>query len=218
MSRMRRNWLIAEMAGLYIVAPLGVFILVIEGRLPLLVVFLPLFALFFFWLNSDANFSWRRVFVNWCPRGELGRILLLFAVLGTGLSAFAYFWQPEAFLSFPQRLPTTWLLVMVLYPLISVTTQEVIYRVFFQHRYGAIFAGNRTLLIVVNAALFAFSHIIFQSWVSVGISFVGGLIFAYRYFTSRSFWGVFIEHSLYGNLIFTSGLGPYFFTGVALPV
>jgi CAAX protease family protein len=47
------------------------------------------------------------------------------------------------------------------------------------------------------------------------MSFIGGLIFAYRFARTRSFFAVWLEHALYGDLIFTIGLGRFFFTGVA---
>ena len=33
---------------------------------------------------------------------------------------------------------------------------------------------------------------------------------------TRSFWAVFLEHTLWGGLVFTVGLGRYFFTGVGI--
>jgi hypothetical protein len=43
-----------------------------------------------------------------------------------------------------------------------------------------------------------------------------GALFAWRYAMTRSFWAVFIEHTLWGALVFTVGLGRYFFTGVGV--
>ncbi len=104
---------------------------------------------------------------------------------------------------------------MILYPLVSVTAQEVMYRVFFFHRYRVLFAGDPQAGIVLNAVLFSFSHIIFQNVTTLIISFLGGLLFAWRYQSSRSYWALVLEHALYGNLIFTVGLGRYFYTGVS---
>ncbi len=42
---------------------------------------------------------------------------------------------------------------------------------------------------------------------------VGALI-AFRYTRTRSFLAAWTEHALYGQLVFTVGLGRYFFTGV----
>ena len=41
------------------------------------------------------------------------------------------------------------------------------------------------------------------------------LSMAYRYERTRSLWAVCLEHTLYGWLVFTAGLGRFFFTGIA---
>ena len=43
-----------------------------------------------------------------------------------------------------------------------------------------------------------------------------GLLFAARYAMTRSYWAVFVEHALWGALVFTVGLGQFFFTGVGI--
>lgn len=215
MSWKWRTWLFVEMMVIFISAPLLVYELAYTYRYPLLEALLPLSLPFILFLFIDKNFSWLRLLGTWFSFKVALEILVIFIVLGGLLSYWAWESSPSRFLYFPNARFDLWLKIMLLYPLVSVTTQEIIYRVFFFHRYGALFGDWRTVAITFNASLFAFSHIIFQSWPSIAISFVGGLLFAYRYDTSRSFWALFIEHSLYGNLIFTVGLGRYFFTGVA---
>ena len=202
------------MIAIYAVAPFGVYALVYDAGVPLLGVLAPVFVLFVLALSLDRTFSWRELFITPLTRTELRRILTLFVVLGSGIAGIAYFLNPQQFFGFPRHSPGLWLAVMVLYPLVSVTAQEIMYRVLFAHRYLGLFGGNLGLAVFINAVLFAYSHLIFENWVSIIVSFAGGLIFAYRYFSSRSFWGVCLEHALYGNLIFTVGLGRYFFTGV----
>ena len=111
---------------------------------------------------------------------------------------------------------------MAFYPMISVTTQELVYRVFLFHRYAPPLNGARWLTIAVNATLFATMHaILFASrgasshWEAVTISFIGGLIFAYRFARTRSFFAVWLEHALYGDLIFTIGLRRFFLRRIA---
>ena len=211
---MRRVRLLAEMAGIYLLAPLCAYVLVHVAGVPLLGVLGPVFLLFVLILAFDRTFSWRDLLGTRVSKAEFVSVFRLFAVLGSGIVVFAYLWSPQNFLSFPRRTPELWLAVMFLYPVISVTAQEIMYRVVFAHRYLGLFGGNLVLAVLVNAILFAYSHLIFESWITIIVSFAGGLIFAHRYFSSRSFWGVCLEHALYGNLIFTSGLGTYFFTGV----
>lgn len=210
-SRLR---LLIEMIAIYAVAPLGAYALVFKAGVPLLGVLAPAFLAFVLVLSLDRTFSWRTLFLAPVTRVELAGIATLFAVLGSVIVAVAYFLDPTRFLDLPRYSPGLWLALMVLYPLVSVTAQEIVYRVLFAHRYLKLFRGNFMLAMVTNAALFAFSHLIFESWVTIVVSFAGGLIFAYRYFTYRSFWGVCLEHALYGNLIFTVGLGRYFLIGV----
>ena len=105
--------------------------------------------------------------------------------------------------------------IMLLYPLLSVIPQELIYRTFFFHRYGPLFGEARWLAIAVNGLLFGFAHVIFGSYVSIVLTAFLGCLVAWRYDETRSFWAVWLEHSLYGCLVFTIGLGHYFFTGIA---
>ena len=70
------------------------------------------------------------------------------------------------------------------------------------------------LFATMHAILFASRGSTFH-WEAVALSLIGGLIFAYRFVKTRSLLAVWLEHALYGDLIFTSGLGRFFFTGVA---
>jgi membrane protease YdiL (CAAX protease family) len=95
-----------------------------------------------------------------------------------------------------------------------VIPQELIYRTFFFHRYGPLFGEARWLAVAVNGLLFGFAHIIFGSYVSIVLTALLGFLIAWRYERTRSFWGAWLEHTIYGCLIFTIGLGRYFFTGI----
>src|SRR5262249_48768181 len=90
------------------------------------------------------------------------------------------------------------------------------------HRYAPVFNSHPAAAIAVNAVLFAFAHAAIFAyghtpfhWGPVALSFAGGLLFARRFLRTRSFWAVALEHSLYGDLLFTIGLGAFFFTGVS---
>ncbi|WP_067680235.1 CPBP family intramembrane glutamic endopeptidase [Nocardia miyunensis] len=116
----------------------------------------------------------------------------------------------------PRRNPWLWLAVMVLYPALSVYPQEVVFRSFLFHRYAPVF-GEGPGLVAASAAAFGYVHIIFGNWFSVAASGVGGWLFATRYLRSRSLFTASVEHSLYGMLIFTIGLGRYFYHGAVSP-
>lgn len=54
-------------------------------------------------------------------------------------------------------------------------------------------------------------HIVFNNYIAVVFTFLAGLIFMKTYIDTKSFGLVCIEHALYGNMIFTIGLGEYFY-------
>jgi membrane protease YdiL (CAAX protease family) len=66
---------------------------------------------------------------------------------------------------------------------------------------------------LVSAALFGWVHILFGSWLSVGLGFATGLVFYRTYRASRSLAAVWLEHSLFGIGVFAIGLGPLFYRG-----
>jgi hypothetical protein len=214
-----RGWSIGEMLLVFVAGPAVLARLVYDRHIPLLLILPVVFAGLVTLLLRRSDQTWRGDLMRLPAWRDVFSILALFALCGGALTIFAYLRYPQYFLSFPRSNTTLWLLVMAFYPLISVTTQELVYRVFFFHRYAPALKGAA---IAVNAMLFATMHaILFASrgstfhWEAVTLSLIGGLIFAYRFVKTRSLLGVWLEHALYGDLIFTIGLGRFFFTGVA---
>ncbi len=212
----RRLRLVFEIALFFIGAPLLVSYTLHAFRLPLFIVLQPVLIGFFIYLLWDPTFLLRRELARGFSLRDLAAILGTFLVLGSAITYATYVLHPTGFLSFPRRVPRLWLTIMVLYPLMSVLAQEFVYRTFFFHRYGPLFGTCRWAAIFTNAALFAFAHIIFENWIAVAGTFCTGLLFAFRYDVTRSLWAVWLEHSLYGCLVFTVGLGRYFFTGISI--
>lgn len=147
-------------------------------------------------------------------RRELQAIFLRFAILAPIIVALTAWFLPETFLSLPLQKPRFWLLIMVLYPVLSVWPQEVLYRAFLFARYRSLFRSD-TGIIIASALAFGFAHVIFLNWIAIVMTTVGGLLFARNYARYRSLRLICLEHSLYGCLIFTVGLGRFFYTGAA---
>jgi hypothetical protein len=120
--------------------------------------------------------------------------------------------MPDALFQFARERTRTWAMVMLLYPILSVVPQEVIFRTY-------LFARFRTLLrppvvmLLVSGIGFGFAHIVFDNWVAPTLCAIGGLYFAHTYQKTRSLALVSLEHALYGNMMFTVGLGRYFYHG-----
>ena len=120
--------------------------------------------------------------------------------------------RPNLLFAFPRNNTFIWLMVMLLYPLLSVYPQEVIYRVFFFHRYRRLFRNDATRF-VISGLCFGLAHLFFANWIAPALTTLGGLIFARTYARTGSTLLVSLEHSLWGNFIFTIGLGWYFYAG-----
>jgi membrane protease YdiL (CAAX protease family) len=166
-------------------------------------------------LAVTPGWRWRELIELSSLRGQ-GRLILGFtAVAAAVIFALVFALIPHRLFGLPRYMPETWALVMVFYPLVSVLGQELLFRPLFFRRYGDLFAGPVTL-VLANAAVFSLTHAFYQNWVALTLTFLGGLIFAEVYRRSRSFPLVFLLHTIAGQIIFTSGLGVYFYHG-AIP-
>jgi hypothetical protein len=153
--------------------------------------------------------------MNWdALRAALKPILIRFALLAPAITAAAWLFMPAQFLSFPLYAPERWLMVMLLYPLLSVWPQEVIYRAFLHARYTPLW-GQGKGFIAASTLAFGYMHIIFLNWQAVIMTILLGFILARDYARHHSLALVCLEHALYGCLIFTVGLGTYFYSGAA---
>lgn len=141
-------------------------------------------------------------------RAALGGVLML---LGTRL-----IW-PEFFLRLVLERPRLWMMVMILYPLLSVAPQEYIFRVYFMQRYRPIF-GSGAGMMWMNALIFGWAHVFFLNPVAPILSVAGGWLFADTWRRTRNFRLVCLEHAIYGQLVFTAGLGWFFYNGSAQAV
>jgi len=98
------------------------------------------------------------------------------------------------------------------YLLVSVPSGNY-YRAFIFHRYAHLFSSN-TAVVHLSAIAFAFGHIIYLNPVSFILALCGGYIFSFTYARTKSVFLVYIEHLLYGTLLYTIGFGTYFYSGV----
>lgn len=147
---------------------------------------------------------------------ELLRVLIIFACLAPPLVAYLLLFHPDLFLSFAKTKPKLYILVMFLYPLVSVYPQEVIYRAFIFTRYKPLF-GSGVAMVLCSAGAFGYAHIIFQNYLAVILTGVGGVLFSITYLRSKSLFVTSLEHALYGCFIFTLGLGQFFYHGAVQP-
>ncbi len=207
---MPRASLLIEFLLLFVALPLGYRFS--PRPLPAIPI-LWLAALYCYWqLRRDPTFT---TALLWNPQplpAQLSSILTLF-LIGAALLALAVrLFFPHLLFSFVRSHPVFWAAVMILYPVLSVYPQSIIYRAFLMHRYATLLP-SQTALILLSAAAFAFMHLIFRNPLAVTLTFFGGLLFAWRYAATGSLLTSSLEHALYGCWLFTIGLGQYFYHG-----
>jgi len=134
------------------------------------------------------------------------RTLITFVLITIITTAYVYFVDASKLFCVPLNKPKLWIGILLVYTFLSVWPQEIIYRTFFFVRYERLFKDKK-LLIFVNAIVFSLAHIFFRNTLVIVLTFVGGLLFAYTFYKTRSTVMVSIEHAFYGNWLFTVGMG-----------
>ena len=141
------------------------------------------------------------------PKTKHWRIQALRTALLIGISIpFMYFFHPEDLFIVARKNVGMLIGISFFYSVFSVFPQEFLYRTFFYTRYADLFA-NKVGLIIVNAVLFSFAHIVFLNPLVLAITFVGGIIFSLTYLKTKSVLITSIEHAIYGSWIFAVGMG-----------
>ena len=171
-------------------------------------VFLPLFLVFFlslYLLKKTSSFSFNsfKKNIDW----NFFFLTSLFFLI----SGFFYTIILDSNLLFnlPKNYFFLWVTVMLVYPFFSVLPQEVIFRVLFFERYSCLFK-NQFLYLILNSIIFAYIHLVFQNFHAFFITLITSPIFAYAYL-NKSFKTCFLTHTIGGQLVFTYGLGKYFY-------
>ncbi len=140
----------------------------------------------------------------------------IFIALGLYLFV-SIFFEERLFLPL-KKFPFVFLfLVFLFYPILSVIQQEFMFRIFFFERYKSLFSHQKEL-IIVNSLLFMLVHIIYENWIALLLTFFGNFLFVRTYLKTKSFYLLVLEHSLYGYLIFLSGLGEFFYRSYSLRI
>ena len=204
-----RAMLAVEFAALYLGVPLAMALLMPAAWLwP---VFFAATALALGLLAATPGFAWAELARGWRRiewRWVLGMALVTAAIAG----ALVWALVPGQAFWLPRREPALWLAIMALYPFLSAAPQEVLFRVLFFRRYGGLFPSRRAA-VAASAFVFALAHLVFWNWVALVLTFVGGGIFAAAYLGRGGFALAVVLHAVAGAIVFTSGIGSFFYHG-----
>ena len=207
---MTKRLLQAEFLAFYILLPL-----LIAVALPPRLMFPLLFAMTLVGavlLHLTPGFRWPDLVYGW-QRIDW-RFVLGFTAVTAGVAVvLILLTRPGAFLMLPRHNPELMLTIAALYPFLSALPQELIFRPLFFRRYGGLFPPHWGA-ILVNACVFAFAHLMYWNLPAVMLTFAGGVAFAWAYEKQRNFPAAVVLHSLAGIIVFASGLGIFFYTGM----
>ena len=202
-----RGWRVAEFAALFVVAPA-----VMAVALPPSAMFPALFTLTavgIILLARTPGFAWRELMRGRVRWGEVAAFALLTAMVAGAVVALT---APGAAFFLVRNNPALLAMILVLYPILSALPQELVFRPLFFRRYAALLPGGAAAL-WVNAALFAWAHLLFWNWIGAAMTFAGGFVFAHAYRVRGSFAQAVVMHGVAGNILFAFGLGIFFYTG-----
>lgn len=217
-GRAGRWWLALEFACLFVLMPIGLSMLRAAGMQVRPIPVLWLLALgCLIPLLRDRSFDRRRFWMWSLPHAEppgrnLPRVFTVWAVAALGLILATWWLRPDLLWGFPRQRPELWALVMVLYPILSVYPQGVVYRAFVMHRYRPLL-GDGWAATLLSAVAFSLAHLILLNPVAPLLTLPVGVLFAHTYRRTRSLPMAALEHALYGCTVFTVGIGWYFYGG-----
>lgn len=158
----------------------------------------------YFLLNVEQNKFKISPNINWKNFWVETAIKFLLIVLITT----CYVWVTDSSQLFIvlKTKPLLWVIILVVYSLLSVYPQELLYRTFFFQRYQSLFK-NEKFFIFINAIIFSLGHLFFKNAMVIVLTFLGGLLFAITFKKTQSTLLVSIEHAIYGSWLFTVGMG-----------
>ena len=134
------------------------------------------------------------------------RVAVTFLVVAIITTVFVWIYDTSALFYVPLNKPALYFIILFVYTFLSVWPQEIIYRTFFMNRYSALFR-SKYLLVFINAVLFSLAHLFFRNTLVSILTFLGGALFALTFLKYKSTLLVSIEHAIYGNWLFTVGMG-----------
>jgi len=201
-------WVTIELGALWLALPLLLWLEALPPRLRIGI--LASAAVYGLWIVRREGVPWNRLgfrgsrFLLASLRAGLPWVVgawpVLVVLVAVGPAVGRTVPVPDADPSLP--------LALTYYALVSVSSQEFLYSSFFFWRYRPLFSPG--FLTGFNSVAFALAHLVYGSWLTVGLAFAGRVVLARIYRRYESFWGVWILHVLLGVAVFAAGLGGYF--------
>jgi membrane protease YdiL (CAAX protease family) len=170
---------------------------------------LPVLLFIFLILKFTTDFTMRELVYFRPGRRDIINNTLIIIIVGLLMLAGIYLFQRERLFDLPRGNILVWGILCTFYPVFSAYGQEIIYRTFLFRRYESLFK-MKWAMVLASGTAFSFVHIVYYNPVSIILTFLGGLYLAHQYARTRSVLFTAILHGIWGIIVFTVGLGEYF--------
>lgn len=200
-------WLFGEYVLIFFGVPLALFYT--RNVLMPSIILLPVLVVVFFMLYRINTFTWHEL-IRWqISKSSLrfNALIILAACLILFLAVLIF--TPDKLFNLPRNNIKVWLSICVYYPILSAYSQEIVFRTFLFRRYKQLFT-KPMYFILASGICFGFAHILYFSFVSVGLSMLLGFYLSSIYLKTKSVLFTTLIHSILGIFVFSIGLGEYF--------
>lgn len=187
----------------FIVVPLS-FVLEYPVLLKMIIGVSGFFYILFVLLRVENNQFKIAKGLNWTLYWK--QTLLKFLVIVILTTIYVWWFDKTNLFSVVVNKPLLWLAILFIYSVFSVYPQELIFRTFFFQRYETVFK-SKALLIFINAIVFSLAHLFFRNTLVLVLTFLGGFLFGFTFYKTKSTLFVTIEHAIYGCWLYTVGMG-----------
>ncbi|WP_348661341.1 CPBP family glutamic-type intramembrane protease [Croceibacter atlanticus] len=198
-----KSYKLVELVLLFVLLPLS-FLLDYDFKVKAGLVILGfIYILTILFKFTDASFKIKSS-LNWSKFFKVTAIKFIVITLIT--TCYVLYIDSSLLFYVPLNNPKLFVVILGVYTFLSVWPQEIIYRSFFCKRYQDL-CSSKIVFMVLNAVIFSLAHVFLKNILVLILTFIGGLLFIYTYTKTKSTTLVSIEHALYGNWLFTVGMG-----------
>lgn len=208
----KKLFLFLECAFLFFIIPFTAYFIRQHLAFKIILIVFTLAAACAWYLVRDKNFDTRKLWRTKGLSGQVKQVFLMFIGPALFMTLFTCIFMKPHFLEFPRDRFNAWLMFVLWYPLLSAYPQELIFRSFFFQRYRELFP-NPIMMLIISGISFGLAHMVYGNWIAPVASVFAGIFFGYRYMKSGSLVVTSIEHGLWGNFLFTVGMGWFFYSG-----
>ncbi len=198
-----KEYKISEMVILFFVIPIFLALNISIIAKTIIIVFGLSYCI---WVSTKLKLITKTTLTEFNLKPHLKRVGLTFLFVIVSSSIFLYFTDPKNLFIVIKENPLMWFFVIIIYSLLSVLPQELLYRSYFFRRYSDSFFPPY-VIIFFNILAFPVGHLFFHNNLVLIVTFIGGILFTTTYFKSKSVLLTSIEHAIYGNWLFTIGMG-----------